>query len=258
MSSIDRLCEVTRLQPPNGGRLGAAVSSSYASTAAAAAAAVSRDSVATGPLEDASLEVGGGPAVVGAPNPLLLPFFESVAEVKALLEQIRRQLQSHGGRSLRELFEELHQTVDRQQVDALTAQIELTTQSITRLVRECQDRLGEVQRETEAREGVLPEGYSGSEIRMRRNISVALSQQASGLLSEFLQMQGAHQEWHRGEVTRCVRFFFGASLDIGILRDVAARAHPCGGVYGAAATGGRWLVGPLCPAHAQPPTHIDT
>ena len=72
-------------------------------------------------------------------------------------------------------------------------------------------RAGEVQRETEAREGVLPEGYSGSEIHMRRNISVALSQQASGLLSEFLQMQGAHQEWHRGEVTRCVRFFFGAS-----------------------------------------------
>ena len=209
---VDRLAE---LKLPGGG--GRRAPSAEAVAVPISWDAVPRDSIAAAalalPAAARSDDDGETAALAAAPG--MERFFGEVGEVKEQLAELRRRLRedSPGARALAALFREHHASVDTAQAARLAPLIEAATADITALATACQARLKELQRETDTLEqeqrAVLEAGYTGAEVRARRNIVSTLADTAAKLVEEFMELQSEHAAVHRKTVARRVEIAVG-------------------------------------------------
>ena len=210
---VDRLAE---LKLPGGGG-GRRAPSAEAVAVPISWDAVPRDSIAAAALAPpaASRSDDDGETAALAAAPGMERFFGEVGEVKEQLAELRRRLRedSPGARALAALFREHHASVDTAQAARLAPLIEAATADITALATACQARLKELQRETDALEheqrAVLEAGYTGAEVRARRNIVSTLADTAAKLVEEFMELQSEHAAVHRKTVARRVEIAVG-------------------------------------------------
>jgi syntaxin 1B/2/3 len=175
---------------------------------AALVAGVQRSDAAMSDVEAASLaSASAASSGADAVPPEMQRFFASVAEARAQLAGLRRQLDGLD-RLLQKFKAEFNPEAQRRVGEAIKTAIAAIHPDLSA----CQSNLQRMQAELERVEEQLPEDYSGSELRAQQNLVTRLHQDASSLVDKFLTLQKTHETWHHTTVTRQIEINAGSAL----------------------------------------------